>query len=402
RFWRIVQLSEKQLPTNPAVGRLKNMVEGVKLTVPVVADLRNGTLTDRHWDELHGVLGMNIREEGAVTFKQMMEANLKDVSDQVNSVVTNAEQESILTCLLRKMQGVWAEATFKLKAHRERQDTLLLSDVDDLISRVDDSVVTMGNIIASPHVGPIRSEAEEFGEKLSVLQVGGSEPAFEPYHATLEEWLALQRMWGYISAIFSAPDIQKQLQGEARAFRAVDDFFKQTMKKTAEHPHCLTVGTTPGLVDNFKRNNEILEGIAKGLEAFLEVKRQAFPRFYYLADDELLELISRCRDASAVQPHLRKCFDAIHSLEFGGGPGSNTIIAMISREGESVALGPNLKARGALEEWLTATEENMRKVLHRLIKVALAELEAEARVAWALEGQPAQVIAAVVQLSWAR
>ncbi|CAM9257500.1 unnamed protein product [Scytosiphon promiscuus] len=413
RFWRIVQLSEKQLPTNPAVGRLKNMVEEVKLTVPVVADLRNETLTDRHWKKLQGVLGVDIREEGGVTFKQMMEANLKDVSDQVNSVVTNAEQESILTLLLRKVQGGWAEATFKLKVHKEKRDILLLSDVDDLTKRVDDSVVTMGNIIASPHVGPIRSEAEAFGGKLTLLQ------------ATLEEWLNLQRMWGYISSIFSAPDIQKQLQGEARTFRTVDQFFKQTMKATAEHPHCLTAGIAPGLADNFKRNYEKLEGIAKGLETFLEVKRQAFPRFYYLADDELLELISRCRDASAVQPHLRKCFDAVHSLEFGSGPGSNTIVAMISREGESVALGPNLKARGALEEWLTATEENMRKVLHRLFKVALAELEginfggglgrvrtkrpsrnvqstAKARVVWALEGQPAQVVAAVVQLCWAR
>lgn len=47
----------------------------------------------------------------------------------------------------------------------------------------------------------------------------------------------------------------------------------------------------------------------------------------------------------------------------------------VSREGESVPLGPNLKARGALEEWLTAMEENMRKVLHRLIKIALVDLE---------------------------
>lgn len=53
--------------------------------------------------------------------------------------------------------------------------------------------------------------------------------------------------------------------------RAVDAFFKETMKKTAEHPHCLTAGTAPGLMDNFKRNNEILEGIAKGLDTFLEV-----------------------------------------------------------------------------------------------------------------------------------
>lgn len=43
------------------------------------------------------------------------------------------------------------------------------------------------------------------------------------------------------------------------------------MKKTAEHPHCLTSGTSPGLIDNFKKNNEILEGVAKGLDAFLEV-----------------------------------------------------------------------------------------------------------------------------------
>lgn len=43
------------------------------------------------------------------------------------------------------------------------------------------------------------------------------------------------------------------------------------MKKTSEHPHCLTAGTAPGLMDSFKKNNEILEGIAKGLDAFLEV-----------------------------------------------------------------------------------------------------------------------------------
>lgn len=51
------------------------------------------------------------------------------------------------------------------------------------------------------------------------------------------------------------------------------------------------------------------------------------------------------------------------------------MLPQVSREGESVPLGPNLKARGALEDWLTAMEENMRKVLHRFIKVALSELE---------------------------
>lgn len=49
------------------------MVEEVKLTVPVVADLRSGSLTKRHWESLVSVLGTNIRAHGPTTFKQIME-----------------------------------------------------------------------------------------------------------------------------------------------------------------------------------------------------------------------------------------------------------------------------------------------------------------------------------------
>lgn len=87
RFWRIVQISEKQLPTNPAVGRLKHMVEEVKLTVPVVADLRSGTLMERHWEVLDDVLGMDIREQGAATFKQMMEVTPSDKAKMLGILV---------------------------------------------------------------------------------------------------------------------------------------------------------------------------------------------------------------------------------------------------------------------------------------------------------------------------
>lgn len=54
------------------------MVEEVKLTVPVVADLRSGTLTDRHWEVLDDVLAVDIRGQGSVTFKQMMEVRVLD------------------------------------------------------------------------------------------------------------------------------------------------------------------------------------------------------------------------------------------------------------------------------------------------------------------------------------
>ena len=74
---------------------------------------------------------------------------------------------------------------------------------------------------------------------------------------------------------------------------------------------------SPGLLETLQKNNSLLDQIQKCLEAYLESKRVIFPRFYFLSNDELLEILAQTRNPLAVQPHLRKCFDAISKLEFG-------------------------------------------------------------------------------------
>uniref|UniRef100_A0A8C2Q2H6 Dynein, axonemal, heavy chain 6 n=1 Tax=Cyprinus carpio TaxID=7962 RepID=A0A8C2Q2H6_CYPCA len=146
-----------------------------------------------------------------------------------------------------------------------------------------------------------------------------------------DEWLTCQRSWLYLESIFSAPDIQRQLPAESKMFLQVDKSWKEIMRKVNRLPNALRAATQTGLLDIFQNNNALLERIQKCLEAYLESKRVIFPRFYFLSNDELLEILAQTRNPQAVQPHLRKCFDTGEKIQY-----TNDILAMVSPEGEKV------------------------------------------------------------------
>ena len=69
------------------------------------------------------------------------------------------------------------------------------------------------------------------------------------------------------------------------------------------------------LFDKLQSMTGKLELIERALEIYLETKRQLFPRFYFISNDDMLEILGNAKKPDVVQPHMRKLFDNIYKCK---------------------------------------------------------------------------------------
>uniref|UniRef100_A0A669QRL3 Dynein axonemal heavy chain 1 n=1 Tax=Phasianus colchicus TaxID=9054 RepID=A0A669QRL3_PHACC len=326
----------------------RDKIEEFRLYVPLIQGLNNPGMKKRHWEMLSEDTNMDIKLESDLTLRRCLDMNLQDHIESITKVAEIAGKEYAIENALNKMESEWSSVSFTVSLYKDT-GTFILKNTDEASQLLDDHIVMIQSMSFSPFKKPFEDRMNTWENKLKMTQ------------DVLEEWSNCQCSWLYLEPIFRSEDIKRQLPVESERFQMVDTEWRIIMKNANENPEVSAVMTLcpdPALLENLQKCNKLLELVQKGLSEYLETKRGAFPRFYFLSDDELLEILSQTKDPTAVQPHLRKCFENIARVsKFQE---DLQITHMYSAEGEEVKLFAAIYPTDKVEDWLLEVEKSMK------------------------------------------
>ena len=193
----------------------------------------------------------------------------------------------------------------------------------------------------------------------------------------LDIWIDVQRRWVYLEGIFfGSSDIKEMLVNEYTRFKGIDSEFTSLMKKVSSKPSIIETMNIPSLQKTLERLSDLLANIQKALGDYLETQRAAFARFYFVGDEDLLEIIGNSKDVAIVQRHFTKMYAGITSLNNEKIDGKDIILKMLSREGEVVEFRNtvNVTEDPKINIWLTKVDNEMRMSLAMYLEDVMGEI----------------------------
>ena len=368
--------------------KTKDKLERFKQHLPLISAICNKGLRERHWEKMSDIVGFELRLDDYTTLSRLLEQSVDEHIARLEEISDVASREWTIEKTLDKMLSDWDGVAFELNMWKATGTFILKGGpVDEAQMLLDDHLVKTQAMSASPFAAPFTERLGPWEYKMTRLQ------------DILDEWLKCQGKWIYLEPIFGSEEIMAQIPTEGAAFREMDKTWRSIMTKVKEDTLVLSVASIDNLLEDLVSANASLDIVEKGLNDFLDTKKMAFPRFYFLSNDELLEILSEAKDPVKIQPFVKKCFEAVKELEFTDG----VITSVVSPEGEKLPLIRPIDpaATGAVEKWMLELEQCIKDTLHRTTKDSVQGYAKTPRKEWILEW-PGQLVLNVGQIYWTK
>ena len=373
------KLKKDIIPTRSILEAVVNHVIAFKDSLPLIEQLKSPAMKPRHWEELQKLTGTKF-DMNPKTFKlrNIFAMNLARFGTEVNTISYKANQELKIESQLATLRSYYKKAEFTVRPYTKDGQTrgFVLGSTEDIKLDLDDQLLNLTSIGGSRFVGPFLSEVSKWSKALNnVLDC-------------MTEWEKVQQKWQYLESIFvGSEDIRMQLPEAAKNFDRIDKAFKDLMKGVNTDQNVLSQCDATNRLDELISYTERLDRCQKSLSDYLETKRNFFPRFYFISDDELLSILGSS-DPLSCQIHMAKMFANCRQLFFANG--GKKVTGMQSAKREKYDMRTHVSTDAVVEVWLSNVELEMQTSLRAITKEGVFNYAStfgggigpEARIEW--------------------
>ncbi|CAE8702622.1 unnamed protein product, partial [Polarella glacialis] len=344
---------DKNVQNWPAYIQLKADLDVFRNMMPLIQNLRQESMRDRHIN----VIVKEVKESfdprhPAFSLTRVQELGLVSHADLIAKLADDAKKEAKIENGLEEIARVWSTMIIDVVEHKG--GAFKLRTTEELYQALEENIQALSSFKSSQFYLPFAAKVEHWEKTLANIS------------EVVEAIQSVQRSWMYLENVFrGAEDIRPHLPDESVMFDEVHEGFIEMMKKIFNEPLATKACSQPNMLENLQSFEGSLEKIQKSLNDYLEKKRQAFPRFYFISNDDLLEILGQARDPEQVQKHIKKCFEGVKNLELQP-PAQNRrweAIGLLAPDGEKEKLVQPVKLEGPVEVWLGAVERRMMESL---------------------------------------
>jgi dynein heavy chain len=365
---------------------LEQKVKDMAIMLPLVNDLHSHAMRPRHWLSLAKICNVESIDVDAAdfSFDSLLALNLSEHADDVEEVIEIAGKELKLDKSLTIIEKVWAGLEILFSQHKNTE-IKLIKVPDEVIESLEDHQLQLQTMIGmGKFVDFFRDRVLKWQRTLGDVE------------GVLKEWTNVTKQWASLETIFLASeDIRSQLPDDTKRFEGIDAGFKELMKEAEMVPNAAQCCSVEGREELLKGMTANLELCQRALNEYLDMKKKIFPRFYFVSNTALLEILSNGNNPPKIMKHLPSCYDALANLTFCEGT-TKEASAMTAKDGEVVVFSENFVIkRPAVEDWLNDLTTHMQTQLKEIMSVGLdaaTQWEVEKpRHMW-VDDYPAQVV----------
>ena len=217
----------------------------------------------------------------------------------------------------------------------------------------------------------------------------------------------VQRNWSFLEQLFiHSAEVKKELPKESDQFVGIDKDVKRILADAYQKQIALTYCTQDWVFPDLEQVEKQLSICEKALLDFMDGKRRAFPRFYFVAQNDLLDILSNGNNPGKVMVHMPKIFQAIDTLELkdsaAGGEDRPSAMGIHSSVGkEYVEFCEPLKLERKVENYLQDVIDRMRLSIKTIAADSLKRFAKKEKKDW-LEDDPAQVSLLINLVNWVK